>query len=222
VRYEYALAGDGTPLPQVVPGAEQHAALDALVATLDVDVLGVPARLVPLLSVGANQGDDRQTDIEIMDTAGPGVFDSLEATETGAAVTLEALFAPQRLNRLEVQSRADAAVPSAMAVIDAALDKAFAMTGRDAASAAVQRRIATTTAFAAVRLQRDKALSPTLSLALADRLSRLATKLQASTGTDEAAAWARGLGALLGDREALDAALAAGLYLPSIPPGMPI
>ena len=38
-------------------------------------------------------------------------------------------------------------------------------------------------------------------------------------GTDD---WSRGLGRLLGDREALTAALADQRRLPHIPPGMPI
>ncbi len=222
VYYDYSLAGDGTQSARIVAAPEQRAALDAVVGTLDARVLGVPARLIPLLTSGANGEYDRQSEIETMATAGPGVFDPLGATETAAAVTLEFLFAPGRLDRLESQSHADPAIPGALDVLDAALDKSFDMAGLAESEAVAQRRIATTTALAAVRLQRDKDLSPTLSLALADRLDRLAAKLSGTAGTDEGAAWARGLGRLLGDNEALDRALNAGLYKPNIPPGSPI
>ncbi|MGX7895207.1 zinc-dependent metalloprotease [Tsuneonella sp. HG222] len=222
VYFDYSLAGDGTEPARVVAASEQRAALDAVVGTLDAKVLAVPARLVPLLTSGANGEADRQTQIEVMGTTGPGVFDPLGAAETAAAVTLQFLFAPGRLDRLENQSRAYPGVPGALEVVDAAIEKAFAVNGLSEADAAVQRRIATTTAFAAVRLQRDKALSPTLSLALADRLSRLATRLSATAGAGEGAAWARGLGALLSDNEALDRAVSSGMFQPSIPPGSPI
>ena len=93
----------------------------------------------------------------------------------------------------------------------------FAFNGLDPSAAAVQRRIATTTALALARLQRDSALSPTVSLALSERLHRLAGQLSAAQSD-----WSRGLGRLLGDREALTAALADQRRLPAIPPGMPI
>jgi len=50
-----------------------------------------------------------------------------------------------------------------------------------------------------------------------ERLNRLAGQLGQAPGD-----WSRGLGRLLGDREALTAALADQRRLPAIPPGMPI
>jgi hypothetical protein len=70
------------------------------------------------------------------------------------------------------------------------------------------------------RVQRDAQLSPTISLQLAGRLDRLAEELQRSRGPQQD--WARGLAALLKDREALDKALADPARLPRVPPGMPI
>ena len=111
----------------------------------------------------------------------------------------------------------DPASPSAEEAIDRLIERIFAFAGLDASAATVQRRIATTSALALARLQRDPALSPTIALALWERLARLAATL--SRGTDD---WSRGLGRLLGDREALTAALADQRRLPHIPPGMPI
>jgi hypothetical protein len=86
----------------------------------------------------------------------------------------------------------------------------------------VQRRIATTVALALARTQRDSALSPTVALALSERLNRLARDLSRAKGDGVQADWSRGLGRLLGDREALTAALADTRRLPKVPPGMPI
>src|SRR6185436_10646844 len=134
----------------------------------------VPPRLLASLSVGWSGDNDRQTDIEVMPAAGGPVFDPLAASEIGAMVTLTDLLAPQRLNRLEIQNQADPSSPAPAEVIDRLIDRAFAPSGFATSGAAVQRRIATTTALALARLQRDPALSPTIAMALSERLNRLA------------------------------------------------
>jgi hypothetical protein len=88
--------------------------------------------------------------------------------------------------------------------------------------AGVQRRVATTTALALARAQRDATLSPPLALALDERLRELSRILAKRRGNDLDRDWARGLARLLGDREALDKALSEPRRLPQIPPGMPI
>lgn len=197
---------------RAVSGQTQQAALYALVDTLSPADLTVPPQLMPLLSGGFGGNSDRQTDIEIIPTAGGPVFDPLEATEVGAMQTLNALLSPQRLNRLEIQHAADPSVPSTAYVFDMLISRGLAGSGSD-----VGRRIATTSILSLARVQRDAALSPTVALELSARLSRLGDQL--AKGRDD---WSRGLGALLKDREALDKAVADPRRLPQVPPGMPI
>lgn len=217
VDFAYAVSGDGTGEARPVSGDRQRAALDSLLDTLSAGALTVPASIQPQLSAGWSGEGDRQTEIETIRTAGGPVFDPLAATETAAAVTLTDLLAPNRLNRLEIQNQADAGVPSAHDVVDRLIDRTLVRTGTG-----VERRIATTVALALARTQRDAALSPTVSLALSERLNRLATALSRAKGSDVQADWSRGLGRLLLDREALTAALADPKRLPKVPPGMPI
>jgi len=82
--------------------------------------------------------------------------------------------------------------------------------------------VATTTALSLARVQRDPALSPTLSLALGERLRRLAGELARQQGDEAERDWSRGLARLLTDREALDKLLSEPRRAPQIPPGMPI
>jgi hypothetical protein len=222
VDFAYSVRGGGREDMRAVPPATQRHALDALLATLTPDALTVPAALLPRLSAGWSGDADRQTQIEIFPTAGGPVFDPLAATELGAAVTLTDVLAPARLNRLEIQNQADPQSPSASEVIDRLLAQVLAFTGSGPSEAAVQRRIATTSILALARVQRDPSLSPTFALALSDRLDRLGTRLAATPGVGTQAEWSRGLGKLLGDREALDKAAADPRRLPHIPPGMPI
>jgi hypothetical protein len=216
VNFPYAVNGENA-VAQVVPGNAQWAALYALLDTLAPSELTVPQRLNSLLSSGFGGDSDRQTEIEIIPTAGGPVFDPLKATEVGAVQTLDALLAPQRLNRLESQHAADSGVPAPTQLFDLLLDRTLAQTGNE-----VGRRIATMSVLALARAQHDSTLSPTISMELAGRLDRLADQLERQRGPAAQQDWARGLGALLKDRQALDKALADPARLPRIPPGMPI
>ena len=159
------------------PDRSSNAALYALIDTLSPANLTVPPQLMPLLSAGFGGNSDRQTDIEIIPTAGGPVFDPLEATEIGAAQTLDSLLNPQRLNRLEIQHSSDASVPAPSTVFDFLIERTMASAGLD-----VGRRIATTSVLALARVQRNPALSPTVALELSSRLERLAERLQKARG----------------------------------------
>ena len=222
VDFTYGVKGEGREEMRAVPPAAQRQALDALLATLTPAALTVPPALVPRLSAGWSGQPDRQQQIEALETAGRPVFDPFTATEVGAMVTLGDLLAPNRLNRLEIQNQADPASPGASEAVDRLLTQVTRFAGLGAAEAAVQRRIATTTILALARVQRDPSLSPTLALALSERLARLGRQLAAVPGVGVQADWSRGLGRLLGDREALDKAAADTRRLPRIPQGMPI
>jgi hypothetical protein len=216
VNFSYAVNGENA-LAQVVPGETQWAALYALLDTLSPAELTVPARLNPLLSSGFGGDNDRQTEIEIIPTAGGPVFDPLKATEVGAIQTLDALFAPERLNRLEGQHASDSSVPAPAQLFDLLLDRSLAQSATE-----VGRRIATVSILALARVQQDASLSPTIAMELAGRLDRLADQLQRDRGPAAEQDWAHGLAALLKDRQALDKALADPAKLPRVPPGMPI
>jgi len=216
VNFPYVVNGENS-VAQVVPGSAQWAALYALLDTLAPSELTVPARLNSLLSSGFGGDNDRQTEIEIIPTAGGPVFDPLKASEVGAEQTLDALLAPERLNRLEGQHAGDPAIPAPSQIFDQLLARTLPQ-----ASNEVGRRIATMVILGLARAQHDASLSPTTSMELAGRLDRLADQLQRQRGEAAAQDWARGLAALLKDRQALDKALADPARYPRVPPGMPI
>jgi hypothetical protein len=219
VDFAYALNGDGRERSPFVPVAEQRRALDALLATLDPAALEVPPALLPYLSAGWSGNPDRQEQIEIFRTAGGPVFDPLVAAEVAAQLTLSNLLVPERLNRLEVQAQASGEWLTPADIFERLIQRA---TRADAANQTLQRRLGTAIILALARVQRDPALSPSVALALSDRLQRLATDLQRSGGGGAQSEWARGLGRVLGNREALTEALAEQRRVPQIPPGMPI
>src|SRR5690348_31857 len=202
VNFPYAINGEAA-VAQVVPGATQWAALYALLDTLSPAQLTVPARLNPLLSSGFGGDDDRQMQIEIIPTAGGPVFDPLKATEVGALQTLDALLAPERLNRLEGQHAGDPTVPAPSQLFEQLLGRILSQT-----SSEVGRRTATMAILGLARVQHDASLSPTISMELSGRLDRLADQLNRQRGEAAELDWAHGLAALLKDRQALDKVLA--------------
>jgi hypothetical protein len=214
VDFAYALNGDGRERSPYVPAAEQRRALDAIFATLEPQALEVPPALLPYLSAGWSGNADRQEQIEIFRTAGGPVFDPLAASEVAAQLTLSSLLVPERLNRLEIQAEANGGWLTPAELFDRLIQRA---TRSGAPNTALQARIGTTIILALARVQRDPSLSPSVALALSERLQRLAAELQRGS-----ADWGRGLGRLLADREALTAALAEQRRVPQIPPGMPI
>src|SRR4029079_8813693 len=142
VDFPYGLAGENAEARPVAASA-QWAALYALLDTLRPEELTVPAHLQPLLSAGFVGNDDRQTEIEIIPTAGGPVFDPLEATEVGAVQTLQSLLDAQRLNRLEIQHSRDSSIPQPGRLFDILIDQVIAGAGQE-----VGRRIATTAMLA--------------------------------------------------------------------------
>ena len=105
VDFPYSVAGDVQPEAVPVAAAAQRAALHALLATLAPAELDTPERLIPLLSVGQSSESDRQFAIEVMAGAGGPVFDPLIAADIAAGLPIDALLAPDRLDRLVDQHR---------------------------------------------------------------------------------------------------------------------
>ena len=222
VDFAYSVRGDGREASPIVADAAQRRALDGLLATLQPANLEVPASLLPHLSAGWSGNADRQFDIEIFRTAGGPVFDPYAASEAAAAVTLAVLLAPERLNRLQIQNAGDGSRLGAHDLIDRLITTTFGTQPSSGARDSVQRRVATATALALARVQRDAALSPTLAPTIDSRIRRLAAMLEKRRGNEAERDWARGMARLLTDREALDRALADPNRAPKIPPGMPI
>ncbi len=219
VDFAYALNGDGRERSPYVAPDRQRQALDALFATLEPGALEVPAALLPHLSAGWSGSPDRQETIEIFRTAGGPVFDPFAASEVAAQLTLAHLLEPSRLNRLEIQGQGEDEWLTPADIFERLIARA---TRAGLANQALQRRIGTQIILALARVQRDSSLSPSVALALSDRLQRLAMELQRTGGGGANGEWARGLGRLLADREALAAALAEPARTIRIPPGMPI
>ncbi|MBX3594248.1 zinc-dependent metalloprotease [Sphingomonas sp.] len=191
--FSYSVNGGGKEAAVTVPAAEQRAALDALLATLSPDALRVPPRLIPLLSAPRNGSDNRQYEIEVIDTARGPLFDPLAAADVAAEITLRSLLAAPRLTRLSGQQAAD---PAALGVGEL-LDRLIATTVPGAGRDPLRQRIAYRTLATLAARERDTATSPEVAALIDGRLTAAARTL-AKEGGD----WATSLSTRLLDRAA--------------------
>lgn len=221
VDYGYPVAGDGQEAATPVSGPEQRRALQALIATLSPAELNLGDGLLALLAAQQSGDADPQNDIEVFRSQNGRGFDLGAAAEAAADTTFQALFAPQRVNRLTDQAAGDPAtltLDETLRDVDAAV---FApAVGRNAELA---RRVQSRYVLTLAGLLRDRALSSTSAAVIEARLNERATRLSASRAADPVQrAHERRLGALIGDRERLDQLLEQRGRTAPIPPGSPI
>ncbi len=221
VEFSYAVKGDAAMTANVVPAADQRAALSGLLAAMAPDALDTPEALIPLLSSGQSGGGDRQYDIEVFDGASGPVFDALVAADVGAGIVLDAILAPERLARLTEQHRRDPGQPGVGEVTDKLLAQAFTpATGR---LAEIARRVQVRTALELAATARRADVSSSAKSELTQRLADLAAKLKAAPGADPSdRAHRLTLATLLTDKDELARVLAQAKRRPEAPPGMPI
>jgi hypothetical protein len=218
----YAVAGGQSATPSVVEGVAQRRALDALLATLAPAALDVPEGLISQLSAGWSGESDRQTDIEVMRTAGGTVFDPLVAAQVSARVTLDALLASDRLARLADQHRRSPAVPGPDLLARRLLALADAPAGSPRL-AAVRRAIGTRIVLSLAKAAAAAATGAQAAGSIDQILHDWAKEQSVKRFVDpDDRAWALTTSRLLLDSQRLAAALKDDANDVAVPPGMPI
>jgi hypothetical protein len=177
--------------------------------------------LLALLAAQQSGDDDPQHDIEVFASRQGRVFDAGSAAEAAADVTLSALFAPQRVERLTDGGRRDPSTLGLGETIDAVTGAAFAAAPDRLGEPA--RRVQARTVLTLAGLLRSDQVSATSAAVVSDRLEALAGRLAASRAADPVQrAHDRWLGGLLRDSGRLDQLLAANRVETPTPPGSPI
>jgi hypothetical protein len=127
VYFTYAVRTAAGPNPSrvadMVPAAQQKAALQALLTTLDVDTLRIPERilrLIPPTASGYGGGTAERFDKHTDPT-----FDPLGAASIAADVTLTALLQRERAARTIEQHGREAAIPGFGDVVSAIVQRTW-------------------------------------------------------------------------------------------------
>ncbi|MFT3976841.1 MAG: zinc-dependent metalloprotease, partial [Sphingomonas bacterium] len=221
VDYSYAVAGDGHDRATVVPADRQRAALKALIGTLDPALLDLPDRLLEHLSSVQSGTPDPQYEIELFPSNTAAPFDLPSAAETAADQTLEALLAPERLNRLVEQARVDPGQLSLGEMLGG-LSAALAP-GSGGRQGELRRRVRARYAVRLATVMQDKRLSATALGVVRGAATRFGERLRNCAGDATETDACAYLSAMLTGPAAQLRALAEPVAKPpEIPPGAPI
>ncbi len=123
-QYTYAVRGDGQPVTQIVPAAEQRRALEALLTTISPATLTLPDRILELIPPRP-PGYPRTRETFPNQT---GVtFDPVAGAQAAAELTVGLLLNPERAARLEEYNARNPQNPDLREVIEKLVDAAYAM-----------------------------------------------------------------------------------------------
>jgi hypothetical protein len=212
--FTYRLRGDAQDEARPVPVARQQQAIDALLATLDPEVLVLPQALVDLITPRVpGHPKTRETF-----SGATGInFDALAPAQAAAALTLGVLLEPTRAARL-----ARAGAPGFGAVTSGLLDASWYAAPSAGAAAAVQRQTNMQVLYALLGLAFDVTADADVraqSLAAVNDLERWLSKRAPRDDVWRAHyAFARHEIGRLRD----DPAAVRGLVPVTVPPGSPI
>ena len=184
LQYTYALRGDGQAVTALIAPDRQKAALDALLATLEVKALELPERIVRLIPPRPTGAIESQREMFRRRT---GVaFDALAPAETAASLTVGLMLHPQRVARIVEHHERDGAQPSLESVVEALLGVVFRPEGQPAG--AVQRVVDNVVLYHLMSLASNEQAPAQARAIVLRRLGALQRTLAAAAHNDEAQA----------------------------------
>jgi hypothetical protein len=136
MHYIYALRGDGREAVRAVPGGEQRAALNALLATIRPSVLRLPASVLRNLPPRP-MGYGRTRELFPRNTG--QMFDIISPAAVAADMVIGNILESQRAARVVEQSALDGSIPGLDAVIDGIFGATFGASAADDYEREIQR-----------------------------------------------------------------------------------
>lgn len=136
--YNYAVKGDGQHTTKPITVRAQKAALNAILKTLDANILAIPKdklHLFPPRAFGYVRGR------ESFKSASGVAFDPLSAVATASDFSLKLLLHPERMNRLILQKSLDMEQLSISEVFDALIANSFEKKHKDSYYSEAQQMI---------------------------------------------------------------------------------
>src|SRR3954470_419285 len=171
---------------EIVPGATQKAALQALLETLSVDTLRIPEnilRLIPPTASGYGGGT-----AEAFEKRTDPVFDPIGAATIAADITLTALLDRARAARTIEQHGRDAAVPGFGDIVSAVVERTWRGTRpADGYGAAIEEAVQSQVVQRLMELASDAQAAPAVRAHASAGLRKIKT-LAAASATAHAAA----------------------------------
>ena len=214
VRYSYGLAADTAPGAPPVAAQMQLAARQRLLLGLRAETLTLPAAVLNVMSPpGAEYARNR----EYFATRATPIFDPLGAVDAAAAMSLQSLLAPPRLQRLLLQQALDPRLPGLSDTLAALMDATWkSAPDSNPARALTQRSINWVVLDALLATLEAGNLHPLVDASIRDSLRKFASDSASQKRPDNQQAADRI------QRYLADPASVKLRPLPVIPPGAPI
>lgn len=107
MSFNYGLKGDGNPSAEIVAAERQRDALDAVLKTIEPNMLDLKDETLALLGPSLTSYSIADSDRELFDRTAYPAFDVSTAADTAAAMTFDVLLNPKRVARLVEFNRRD-------------------------------------------------------------------------------------------------------------------
>jgi len=219
IYFTYSMRGDGRAPVKFAPGAEQRAALDAVLATLQPSQLALPRDLLAKIPPRpSGYGMTR----ELFPRYTGQMFDAISPAVTAANMTLGFLLDDTRAARLVEQHALDPSLPGLETVLDQVFSATFGAAGADPYEAEIARAVQRV-AIEQVMTLANTADMPQVRAIASQKLKQRQDRLLTVPATSSSASAHASL--LAADiKRFLDRPLAPAtrLEIPSVPPGAPI
>jgi hypothetical protein len=183
VRYEYAVRGDGRPLPQAVSAAEQRVALKAVLGTLSPQALALPESILKILPARA-YGYPRHR--ETFPSRTGVTFDALTPAETAATLVARVLLSSGRATRLVEQHARDPKLPGLEEMLDALLAATWKTPRATGIASEVQRTVDYVVLYHLFALAKNDSAAPQVRAIANAKLGALQAWLGASPAANPA------------------------------------
>jgi len=173
--YTYALRGDGQTVTEIVSPGHQRAALNALIGTLNVEVLALDERILRLI---APRSLDSQRGRETFSTRSDPVFDPLSAAQSAAGYSVGMMLHPARAARLVQFHARDEQNPSLDETIDRLIQTTWKSSREKGYLAEIGRAVDHATLYHLMHLVADKDAAPQVRAVAANKLGDLSAWLK--------------------------------------------
>ena len=125
MNYRYAMRGDGQPVTEVVPAAQQTKAIQALLNTVSPEALALPENLIKIIPP---RPIGYQRSREVIRTRTDLAFDPMAAAESASDMVFSLMLNSSRATRLVQQNSLNPQLPSLETVIDQMVTATFKST----------------------------------------------------------------------------------------------
>ena len=216
--YGYGMRGDGREPVKFVPAAEQKAALDALLATIDPAELALPAAVLKSIPPRpGGYGGSR----ELFPRYTGGMFDAITPAMVAADLTIGAILTPARSARLVEQHALDKTMPGLHTVIDTILGSTSGKAYANGYEAEIGRAVQRVVVEQLMNLAASAPMPQVRAIATM-KLQQARTAATQVTANTPAGAHAALIAADIKRFLERPAQPAAAMTLPDAPPGAPI